>query len=41
MHDCCIVGGGVIGLSIAWELARRGQSVSVLGWDPPQNRASW
>ena len=25
MHDCCIVGGGVIGLSIAWELARRGR----------------
>ena len=41
MHDCCIVGGGVIGLSIAWELARRGQSVSVLSWDPPQNSASW
>ena len=41
MHDCCIVGGGVIGLSIAWELARRGQSVSVLNWDAHQNSASW
>ena len=41
MHDCCIVGGGVIGLSIAWELAGRGKSVSVVSRDTPQNVASW
>ncbi|MCK4617186.1 MAG: FAD-binding oxidoreductase, partial [Pirellulales bacterium] len=41
MHDCCIVGGGVIGLSIAWELARRGRSVSVVSCDVLRHGASW
>jgi L-2-hydroxyglutarate oxidase LhgO len=30
MLDCCIIGGGIIGLSIARELAGRGLSVRVL-----------
>jgi glycine oxidase len=36
-----VVGGGVIGLSCAWELARRGRDVTVLG--PPDGReaAAW
>lgn len=41
MHDCCIVGGGVIGLSIAWELAGRGKSVSVVSRDSLRNGTSW
>ena len=41
MHDCCIVGGGVIGLSIAWELARRGRTVSVVSCDALRHGASW
>ncbi len=41
MHDCCIVGGGVIGLSIAWELARRGRTVSVVSCNALRHSASW
>jgi glycine oxidase len=40
--DFLIVGAGAIGLSIAWELSRRGQSVSVI--ESPDNQlrsASW
>ena len=39
--DCCIIGGGVIGLSIARELAGRGRSVRVLARDEPQATSSW
>ena len=42
--DVLIVGGGVIGLSCAWELARRGRSVRVLERDAVGARtgaASW
>jgi len=39
--DCVIIGGGVIGLSIARELAGRGRSVRVLTRDPRQASASW
>lgn len=41
MPDCCIVGSGVIGLSIARELAGRGLSVTVVSRDPPRTLASW
>ena len=41
MPDCCIVGGGVIGLSIARELAGRGRSVTVVGHDTLRKSASW
>ena len=41
MPDCCIVGGGVIGLSIARELARRGRSVAVVSRDTLRKSASW
>ncbi|MBT3211892.1 MAG: glycine oxidase ThiO [Planctomycetaceae bacterium] len=41
MPDCCIVGGGVIGLSIARELARRGRSVSVVSRNTLRKSASW
>ena len=34
MTDCCIIGGGIVGLSIARELAGRGRSVSA-GLDYP------
>ena len=41
MTDCCIIGGGVIGLSIARELAGRGLSVRVLARDATRDTASW
>ena len=41
MTDCCIIGGGIIGLSIARELAGRGLSVRVLARDPARDTSSW
>jgi glycine oxidase len=41
MHDCLIVGGGVIGLSLAYELARRGMKVRVVDRQLPGREASW
>lgn len=41
MPDCCVVGGGVIGLSIARELSSRGLAVTVVSRDPIQSSASW
>lgn len=41
MTDCCIIGGGIIGLSIARELAGRGLSVRVLSRESPRHTASW
>lgn len=41
MLDCCIIGGGIVGLSIARALAGRGLSVRVLSRDPPRRTASW
>ena len=42
MHsDCLIVGAGVIGLSLAWELAQRGERVRVLDQGQPGQEASW
>ncbi len=39
--DCLIIGGGVIGLSVAWELAQRGASVTVLDRQRIGGAASW
>lgn len=39
--DCCIIGGGIIGLSIARELAGRGHRVQVLTREPRRATASW
>lgn len=39
--DVVILGGGVIGLGIAWELARRGADVTLLERDAPGHAASW
>lgn len=39
--DCCIIGGGIIALSIARELAGRGLSVRVLARGPARDTASW
>ncbi|MBM4021424.1 MAG: FAD-dependent oxidoreductase [Planctomycetes bacterium] len=39
--DCCIIGGGIIGLSIARELAGRGRSVRVLAREGRRETASW
>ena len=41
MVDVVVVGGGVIGLSIAWELARCGQRVEVLDQGRAGREASW
>ena len=41
MHDVLIIGGGVIGLSLAWDLARHGRSVQVLDQQQPGREASW
>ena len=39
--DCCIIGGGIIGLSIARELAGRGRRVRVLARERRRDTASW
>ena len=36
-----VVGGGVIGLACAWELARNGHAVTVVAPDPGGDGASW
>jgi glycine oxidase len=41
MVDCCVIGGGVIGLSIARELASRGKSVQVLTQEDRKSTTSW
>src|SRR5581483_4947551 len=41
MHDCLIIGGGVIGLSLAWDLAKHGRSVHVVDQAEPGREASW
>jgi glycine oxidase len=41
MHDCLIIGGGVVGLSLAYELARRGRSVRVVDRQMPGRESSW
>jgi glycine oxidase len=41
MHDVAIVGAGVVGLSIAYELARHGRRVVVLERGLPGREASW
>ena len=40
-HDVIVIGGGVIGLSIAWELARHGVAVQVLEQGSFGKEASW
>ncbi|MBI82107.1 MAG: glycine oxidase ThiO [Planctomycetaceae bacterium] len=41
MIECLIIGGGVIGLSLAYEMARKGQKVRVLERNEPGQEASW
>ncbi len=41
MYDTLIIGGGVIGLSIAWRLAETGQRVAVVDRGPMGREASW
>ncbi len=41
MDDCLILGGGVIGLSLAYELAGEGQRVRVVDRQQPAQEASW
>ena len=39
--DCLVIGGGGVGLSIAYELSGRGQSVCVVDCQTPGLEASW
>lgn len=41
MDDCLIVGAGVVGLSLAYELSQRGQKVRMLERGLPGQEASW
>ncbi len=41
MHDCLIVGGGVVGVSLAYELAKRGQKVRIVERGEPGRESSW
>jgi glycine oxidase len=41
MDDVLIIGGGVIGLSLAWDLARHGQAVRVIDQGAFGREASW
>ncbi len=41
MHDCLIIGGGAIGLSLAYELAGGGWKVRVVDRGQPGHEASW
>lgn len=41
MIDVCIIGGGIVGLSIARELAGRGLTAHVLEREPGHDTASW
>ena len=41
MVDCLIIGAGVIGLSLAYELARTGMKVRVVDRGEPGREASW
>jgi len=40
-YDVALVGGGVIGLSLAWELSRHGAKVCVVDRGPLGQEASW
>ena len=41
MHDVLIIGSGVIGLSLAWDLARHGKKVQLIDRGEPGKEASW
>jgi glycine oxidase len=41
MSDCLIIGGGVVGLSLAYELSGHGAGVRVLDASEPGSEASW
>ncbi len=41
MTDVLIIGGGVIGLSLAWDLAQHGRQVQVIDSGEPGKEASW
>jgi len=40
-HDCLILGGGIVGLSIAYQLARDGARARVIDRNLPGREASW
>ena len=40
-HDVLIIGAGVIGLSLAWELSNRGKTVHIIDANLPGREASW
>jgi len=40
-HDCLVIGGGVVGLSLAYELAGKGRRVTLLETERTGRAASW
>ena len=41
MYDCAIIGAGVVGLSVAYELSQHGQHVCLIDRGLPGREASW
>src|SRR5437773_10447342 len=41
MHDVLVIGGVVIGLSLAWDLAKHGRAVHIIDLAAPGREASW
>jgi glycine oxidase len=41
MNDCLVIGAGAVGLSLAYELARRGRTVTIVDRGEPGHEASW
>jgi glycine oxidase len=41
MDDCLILGGGIVGLSLAYELACQGERIRVIDRGPPGGESSW
>ncbi len=41
MYEVAIIGGGILGLSVAYQLSRQGRSIAIVDRPLSQNQASW